>query len=1165
MKLTSIMLCVFSMVAMISGGDNHTTNSIKNTRPDIEITPGGTAPELWKIFCTQPNHPGITNLKVTSTSDFANKPDYEMWGSYKKCPPISGVNMKDGVIMTSGLAKSAVGPNTSKYTTYMGGGLNGDDDLQDIVGRVTWDAPRFTVSFTSDETVKGFQFKFCFGTEEFDEYVNNKYNDAFVCLLDGKNIAEDNLGNIISVNSAFFGVENLENQINLEYDGFTYVLRCSKPLEPGDHTIKFVIGDVQDSRYDCAVFLSDFKWELGDTNITPDVNIIEDQTFQISQNTQPQELVGTIQKLCKYNAITTKENPNVNEFFLNSFDIRVDNGAQFDITQQDTYILPVIATLDTTWQNKPWKVHDTATMTIKIINGDEWPPLEESTIFDQDGDGVGDSISINLKYPFPDKYTLKTGDFSWPTNDIDYSENLSNTNLSTDKKVVSFSYNPGNGSKVWTKGTSKIDLTIDSSGTDSKHSGALEDGIGPVLMEAQVVKRYIPENDTFRVIISEPVNIDDIKGMSFILLKGSATGREISIEPLNKVKDLTGGKYHIEFLVKDLGVDAPKSGDWLKILSSGPILDNKKNKSHKDNRPVPIEFTNGSLNTWPEIDYSYIYDRDGNGIADSIKMKFKGSFIDSMIPEKVTFSWPKNIFTYTKDIKDSHKFNNNTIAFSFTPDNGATMMTDGKSSITLSLDSLGTTIKRKATLNERIGTVLTEAFAVKKYTPKDDTFYVKLSESVKVSDISGKSFILLKGGKTGKEVSLSPIGSVKDVDSDGTYIRFSVKDLGSETPQYGDWIKIKHNGSVEDLLNNKPHKNNPPVPLQFLNTDVPLKSALYEDTNGNGIIDNIDLIFYDTLETTVFKKLQFDVLWTGVTVKDVPAKLIGNDQMKVELDVEKLLKKNSVTHNKTSGEMVIYIHYKDEKITFNDVQDKASPVITRAIYKPSSFTRGKKGELSITFSEEVKRISSSKPFTLLSHDKSKEFSFTLENHLQNNVDGNFVVTEINEIKTPERGDSIWINYKKDVQDIFNNTQDVKNNKKVPLEIIYPPFTLTPHAIGPHKPRAKLSKELQGSMKYGTAIVLIPNQYIPLKILKQVHCNLTIYDPLGNTIASSIDGKEIISSTEKSIKSNNIILMNWSDTNGNKRIIGSTVYLGVVEISYPHGVVESKSFYITFEQ
>ena len=140
------------------------------------------------------------------------------------------------------------------------------------------------------------------------------------------------------------------------------------------------------------------------------------------------------------------------------------------------------------------------------------------------------------------------------------------------------------------------------------------------------VKRYDPdEPDTFTVIISEPVDVDDIKGLSFTLIKGSS-GERINIEPLDKVKDL-GGESEIYFLIKDLKDKAPKEGDSLMIYAKGPVIDKKKNKAHEKNRPVPIDILDGNLDEWPQIKLALICDKNGDGIGDSINVKFDGSYI----------------------------------------------------------------------------------------------------------------------------------------------------------------------------------------------------------------------------------------------------------------------------------------------------------------------------------------------------------------------------------------------------------------------------------------------------------------------------------------------------------------------------------------------------------
>ena len=120
----------------------------------------------------------------------------------------------DGILLTSGKATIAIGPNGEE-----GAGHDeltedsGDEDLFNMLPDKTYktyDACLFTIKFTTDTSVHGFTFDFIFGTDEYPEYVNSKYNDIFCAFLDGENVTFDNDGNYISVNNNFFKVPNTD-------------------------------------------------------------------------------------------------------------------------------------------------------------------------------------------------------------------------------------------------------------------------------------------------------------------------------------------------------------------------------------------------------------------------------------------------------------------------------------------------------------------------------------------------------------------------------------------------------------------------------------------------------------------------------------------------------------------------------------------------------------------------------------------------------------------------------------------------------------------------------------------------------------------------------------------------------------------------------------------
>ena len=171
----------------------------------------------------------------------------------------AGIGIDQGIILTSGDAKLAVGPNNSTGASGSNG-VSGDAALTALGGFPTNDASVLKFDFTS--TSSDLFFNFVFASEEYPEYVNS-YNDVFGFFLDGKNIAllpgtttPVSINNVnASKNSAYY-VSNTPAIYNIQYDGFTTVLTAkASGLTAGNHTIKLAIADAVDSAFDSAVFL----------------------------------------------------------------------------------------------------------------------------------------------------------------------------------------------------------------------------------------------------------------------------------------------------------------------------------------------------------------------------------------------------------------------------------------------------------------------------------------------------------------------------------------------------------------------------------------------------------------------------------------------------------------------------------------------------------------------------------------------------------------------------------------------------------------------------------------------------------------------------------------------------------------------------------------------
>ena len=175
-------------------------------------------------------------------------------------PGNQNVKIRDGVLLTSGMAVDAEGPNDSTATTTIHN-TPGDPDLDLLVGGFffgTQDANSLTINFTTDAGTRSILFDFVFGSEEFDEAVNAPFHDTFGAYLDGNQLSLDVSNRPITINNLLFQVNNLFGQVDIEYDGLTPRIRTTAPLNPTitNHTLKFVIADTGSGQLDSGVFIS---------------------------------------------------------------------------------------------------------------------------------------------------------------------------------------------------------------------------------------------------------------------------------------------------------------------------------------------------------------------------------------------------------------------------------------------------------------------------------------------------------------------------------------------------------------------------------------------------------------------------------------------------------------------------------------------------------------------------------------------------------------------------------------------------------------------------------------------------------------------------------------------------------------------------------------------
>ncbi|MFA6146934.1 MAG: choice-of-anchor L domain-containing protein [bacterium] len=182
-----------------------------------------------------------------------------------------GLGISSGIILTSGSAPGAVGPNNvPDFSTITDTG--GDAQLTMLAGYETSDKTVLEFDFTT--VGANLYFKYVFASEEYSEYTNTEFNDVFAFYLDGVNLALVPGTNLpVSVNTVndggpidsppgdnpthpeFFNFNPVDSPIT-QYDGYTNVFTATAlGIGAGSHHIKLAIADASDSILDSAVFI----------------------------------------------------------------------------------------------------------------------------------------------------------------------------------------------------------------------------------------------------------------------------------------------------------------------------------------------------------------------------------------------------------------------------------------------------------------------------------------------------------------------------------------------------------------------------------------------------------------------------------------------------------------------------------------------------------------------------------------------------------------------------------------------------------------------------------------------------------------------------------------------------------------------------------------------
>ena len=179
-------------------------------------------------------------------------------------------------ILTTGNAAYADDANLAEDTEYRW------DNLTTDIGPDVWDAQVARVDMGA-ATTSCLAFDFRFLSEEYPEYVDQGFNDAFVAQLNTFNVTIDpgtqgviapgnfagGAGDVISVDSGG-GPSAMVNahtpvEAGSTYDGATPLLTARIPVTPGTaNSVFLTLFDQGDDRLDSAVFVDNMRYEAID-------------------------------------------------------------------------------------------------------------------------------------------------------------------------------------------------------------------------------------------------------------------------------------------------------------------------------------------------------------------------------------------------------------------------------------------------------------------------------------------------------------------------------------------------------------------------------------------------------------------------------------------------------------------------------------------------------------------------------------------------------------------------------------------------------------------------------------------------------------------------------------------------------------------------------------
>lgn len=544
----------------------------------------------------------------------------------------------------------------------------------------------------------------------------------------------------------------------------------------------------------------------------------------------------------------------------------------------------------------------------------------------------------------------------------------------------------------------------------------------------------------------------------------------------------------------------------------------------------------------PVVQAAYFAD-NGYGRVSRAEIYYQNDL--GKLPDSVALYWPEPLSDNKRLI---------TTAQGITPD--PTNPKHLTLSIAVPFDSLITTFKGTANLGisytydtayspprdiakfelaDSIGPLLTSATLLERVAAGDDTLLLTFTERLVDSTILGSTLTLVKPDGTELPLVVAALSTQL-----ATFVvRIQARNQG---PAAGDLLRINAVGPLADLFGNHAHPLNRAVPLVLKKGTARVQSAYYKDTNADGTIDAVNMLFDRAVDRTGLSAVVSWVKGSKATVSGTER--IGYsspDSTRVVLNLLDVFDKSLAPV--TAGTMSFKLDNSGSNplVQSGSILDSAAPVLVQATYRPAIFsseTQTIPDTLTVTFSEKVAPVTSTQPLVFLKTGSIITEVPTLT--VLAYRDSTIIFLIVNPKSYPDKKDSVFISPVSAIGDIFGNLQNNPANRRVPLTVIEtvipPDFQIK---IGPNP-----FHPLQGDT---LAITINPNngnaRNKPLHIPR-----LTIYDQVGTMVF-----------TRQWPATSEIMHLGWNGTNKKGRTVGMGTYIGFIMLFDSNGKPLPTSF------